>query len=178
MSHRPHAGPALTEQIIPKARQVAALPVRRNDRGALEVLLLTSRETRRWIIPKGWPWSEYQDHTAAKGEAFEEAGVTGKIGKTPIGSYSYVKRREREDIPVSVTVYLLNVERELDKWPEKKERRRVWYTPAEAAGLVHEEGLCSILLALAAVPETSKTKRPRTAKSPAPSKKRAATGRR
>jgi 8-oxo-dGTP pyrophosphatase MutT (NUDIX family) len=74
--------------------QVAALPVVVGDDGIARVLLLTSRETKRWVIPKGWPMKGLKPHEAAAQEAFEEAGLSGKIGKKPIGRYTYFKRRE------------------------------------------------------------------------------------
>ena len=62
-----------------EAKQVAALPVRRGEDGSLEVLLVTSRETGRWVIPKGWPSKRLSDREAAAREARQEAGVTGTI---------------------------------------------------------------------------------------------------
>jgi 8-oxo-dGTP pyrophosphatase MutT (NUDIX family) len=70
-------GEALHIEAMEFARQVAALPVRRNPDGSLSVLLVTSRETRRWVIPKGWPWPDRDDYVAATEEAREEAGVLG-----------------------------------------------------------------------------------------------------
>jgi 8-oxo-dGTP pyrophosphatase MutT (NUDIX family) len=73
--------------------QVAALPLKLGDDGVARVLLLTSRETRRWVIPKGWPMKGRKAHEAAAHEALEEAGVAGHAEKTPIGRYYYFKRR-------------------------------------------------------------------------------------
>ena len=67
--------------------QVAALPVKGKP-GKYRVLLVTSRETRRWIIPKGWPMKGRKDHEAAAQEALEEAGVTGHVHKHPMGAYT------------------------------------------------------------------------------------------
>ena len=119
-------------------KQVAALPVRHDASGKLSVLLVTSRETRRLVIPKGWPWPGVKDHKAAAEEAREEAGILGKIAKKPLGTYTYDKRRADGDVPVKVKVYLLEVEVELDEWPESEERERVWCTPAKAASSVAE----------------------------------------
>jgi 8-oxo-dGTP pyrophosphatase MutT (NUDIX family) len=74
-------------------QQVAALPVVVGDDGIARVLLLTSRKTKRWVIPKGWPMKGLKPHEAAAQEAFEEAGLSGKIGKKRIGRYTYFKRR-------------------------------------------------------------------------------------
>ena len=71
--------------------QVAALPYRKR-RGRMEILLITSRESKRWVIPKGWPMEGRTDYNAAKQEAFEEAGVKGRIGKMQLGHYIYTKR--------------------------------------------------------------------------------------
>ena len=79
-------------------KQVAALPVRRTPSGALRVLLVTSRETRRMVIPKGWPWRGVKDYKAAAEEAREEAGILGKTRKKPIGSYTYFKRKPDGDV--------------------------------------------------------------------------------
>ena len=131
-----------------RKKQVAALPVRRDKKGALRVLLVTSRETRRFVIPKGWPWRGVKDYKAAAEEAREEAGILGKIGKKPIGSYSYDKRQRKGAVPVTVDVYLLEVEEELDAWPEQDERKRVWVTPAKAAASVDEPELAEIIKTL------------------------------
>ena len=80
---------------MPNLNQVAAIPVRRRGDGNLEVLLVTSRETRRWIVPKGWPWPEVSDHEAAAAEAWEEAGVRGRILADELGAYTYDKQRDR-----------------------------------------------------------------------------------
>lgn len=130
--------------------QIGALPVRRDGNGALRVLLVTSRETKRWIIPKGWPMKNKKDHEAAAQEAREEAGVEGTVTKTPIGSYLYWKRRETHFDLCQVSVYLLTVERNLKKWREQAQRDVQWFEPAEAAHLVAEPGLASLIAGLEA----------------------------
>jgi len=130
------------------SRQIAAVPTRRSADGELEVLLVTSRETRRWVVPKGWPISGMSDREAAAEEAWEEAGVRGKIGKRTIGSFSYDKRRPQESVAVVVDVYLLNVTEILDKWPEGAERERRWFAPDIAAELVQEPELRALLASL------------------------------
>ena len=86
-----------------RKKQVAALPVRQDASGKLLVLLVTSRETRRLVIPKGWPWPGVKDHKAAAEEAREEAGILGKIAKKPLGSYTYDKRLVKGDVPVKAS---------------------------------------------------------------------------
>ena len=84
-------------------QQVAALCWRRR-KGTVEVLLVTSRETRRWVIPKGWPMDGLADYNAARREAFEEAGVEGHMRREPLGTFFYEKRGKKEVLPVTVTV--------------------------------------------------------------------------
>jgi 8-oxo-dGTP pyrophosphatase MutT (NUDIX family) len=126
-------------------KQIAALPYRRHGKG-VDVLLITSRETRRWVIPKGWPMKGKKDWNAAAREAFEEAGVEGKVGKKSIGRYVYNKRLPSGKLmPTEVTVYPMDVIIILGQWPEKPERRRKWMSAAEAAELVEEESLKAII---------------------------------
>ncbi|MDW6021005.1 NUDIX hydrolase [Mesorhizobium sp. BAC0120] len=125
--------------------QVAALPYRRPYAGAVEFLLLTSRNTRRFLIPKGWTMKGKTPQEAAAIEAQQEAGVTGRIDPTPIGAYQYWKRMKNAFVPVHVTVYALEVETELSNWKERRQRQRKWLTSHEAASLVDEPGLVSLL---------------------------------
>ena len=124
--------------------QVAALPYRLNS-GTLEVLLLTSRTTRRPIIPKGWQMRGTTDAKAAEIEARQEAGVIGLIEPKPCGSYQYWKRLKNAFVPVKVIVYALKVESELSDWKEMEERKKRWLTLAQAVSLVEEPTLASLL---------------------------------
>lgn len=133
-----------------RKKQVAALPIRWDEGGALRILLVTSRETRRLVIPKGWPWRGVRDNKAAAEEAREEAGILGRIAKKPLGTYTYDKRRPDGSIPVKVKVYVLEVEQELDEWPERAERERVWCTPDKAAASVDEPELADLIRELGA----------------------------
>ena len=95
---------------------------------------MTSRGTRRWIIPKGWPKRGKSPYDTAAKEAFEEAGVVGKVSRRPIGSYPYDKILETGDkASCRVDVFALRVTRQRKRWPEKLERQVRWYPPAEAA---------------------------------------------
>ena len=125
--------------------QVAALPYRLREDGQAEVLLVTSRDTRRWIIPKGWPMKGRKPWEAAAREALEEAGVVGRIGKKPIGRYLYFKRRETHFDACEVEVFLLIVEKQVKTWRERGERQLQWFTLEEAAELVDETGMTAIL---------------------------------
>ncbi len=129
-------------------RQVAALPLRRTKKGALEILLVTSRTTGRWIIPKGWPSKRIKDYKAAAREARQEAGVSGKVKPKAIGRYSYVKSELGEGAPIDVAVYLLSVRKQAKRWPEKHERRRAWFDVLDAAARITEPELQSLIGAL------------------------------
>ena len=125
--------------------QVAALPYRRSGAATVHFLLLTSRETKRFVIPKGWRMKGKSDAQAAAREAGQEAGVGGRIDPVPIGTYRYWKRLRRTFVPVSVTVYGLEVEDELDDWKERKQRSREWLTREQAISLVDEPELVTLI---------------------------------
>lgn len=126
-------------------RQVAAVPLRTRAGNISEVLLITSRETRRWIIPKGWPKKGTCPRQTAADEALEEAGVVGRISKRPLGCYRTWKRLETLAIPVKIAVFRLDVERQLDTWREKGQRERAWFSLEEAIDIVREPGLVETL---------------------------------
>jgi 8-oxo-dGTP pyrophosphatase MutT (NUDIX family) len=126
--------------------QYAALPWRMRDDGAVEMLLITSRESKRWVIPKGWPMKDKTPEEAAATEAYEEAGVIGKAGRKSLGLYHYDKRLRSGRLQhVRVMVYPLEVREARDIWPEMTERERLWSSPAEAASLVDEPELKTLL---------------------------------
>jgi 8-oxo-dGTP pyrophosphatase MutT (NUDIX family) len=125
-------------------RQVAALPYRKNAEGKIQVLLLTSRTTHRLIIPKGWR-SGLKGWKAAKVEAYEEAGLVGKIKHAPIGDFEYWKRTPDHFELISVDVYPLKVEKRLKEWPEKRQRVMKWLSGADAALLVDEPRLVTLI---------------------------------
>lgn len=129
-----------------RRRQYAALPWRVGAHG-VEVLLVTSRETRRWIIPKGWPMKDRTGPEAATQEAFEEAGVRCVVAGAPLGVFSYLKRMaDGSGRRCTVRVYPLKVAEALDVWPEMTQRERRWMTPAEAAAAVDEPELKALIL--------------------------------
>jgi len=125
--------------------QVAALPFRRTADGDVSVLLVSSRDTHRPLIPKGWCMKGKSDRKAAAIEAMEEAGVIGKPSKAPIGCYRYWKRLADCFTLVDVDVYSLEVTENLADWPECDQRQRVWMRLEDAAVVVDEPGLASIL---------------------------------
>ena len=97
-------------------------------------MLITSRETRRWVIPKGWPMRDRKDYRAAAREALEEAGISGRIRKRPLGTYAYQKRFVDRVEPCRVRVYVLEVDKERVSWRERDERTRQWFKPAADTG--------------------------------------------
>ncbi len=125
--------------------QYAALPYRQGGE-SIEILLVTSLGTKRWIIPKGWPMSGREPHESAAREALEEAGVVGVIGSEPIGTYRYEKRRKSgATVPCTVEVFALDVGAQRKRWPEKGQREMQWLPPEEAAQTVSDEGLGDII---------------------------------
>lgn len=127
-------------------KQVAAL-VYRNDKEGLKFLLLTSRSTKRWILPKGWPHKNEPFSRAAAREAWEEAGIIGKVAKRYIGNYRYDKFIEEsgELLPCKVYVHPLNFAQQKETWPEFGQRELEWVTPAEAIERVDERELKKLL---------------------------------
>ena len=126
------------------SQQYAALPWRQAP--GFEILLITSRETRRWVIPKGWPIPAHSAAESAAQEAYEEAGIRGQMKAEPIGQYGYSKRlRGRAKNRFRVDVFAMEVTEVLDLWPEAHERTRQWLSPAEAAVRVNEPELAILI---------------------------------
>jgi predicted NUDIX family NTP pyrophosphohydrolase len=134
---------AATSQIL---NQAGVIAYRILD-GKVQVLLMTSRDTGRWIIPKGNINGRSTPSKAAEKEAYEEAGVRGTITSTiPLGTYTYSKKlASGEARAATVEVYLLQIKERLKKWPEKGERKLSWVTIREAVDLVEEPGVVPLL---------------------------------
>ncbi len=131
------------------ATQAAALPWRDGENG-LEVLLMTSLTTGRWVLPKGWPENGETLSDAARREAFEEAGLIGTIGTAPLGSYRYSKRKKKGPPSLlTVEVFTFQTTGQARSWPEKVRRRQVWVTPQAASTMVAEADLSHLLSAFA-----------------------------
>lgn len=130
----------------PNRLQVAAL-CHRGQGDKKEVLLVTSRGTGRWIIPKGWPITGLESSEAALQEAWEEAGVTnGKIRTESVGTYHYEKTLPYGwALPVETLVFSVDVRELCDDFPESSERQRKWVSPTQAANMVQEPELKTIL---------------------------------
>ncbi|WP_395945851.1 NUDIX hydrolase [Brevundimonas sp.] len=135
-----------------ETRQVAALPWRL-DEGALWILMITSRETRRWVIPKGGRMVGKTDPEAAAQEALEEAGVKGVTDEHSIGVFRYAKGlKDGGQRQCVVSVYPMQVLIQLGHWPEAHQRERRWMTPDEAAAAVQEPDLAALIRDFAATP--------------------------
>jgi hypothetical protein len=129
-------------------RQFAALPCMPGGDGPL-VMLVTSRDTGRCVLPKGWAKRRLTGSELAGLEAFEEAGLLGEVAPRSIGFYRYAKRMpDGQDVECDVDVFSMRVATELDDWPERKQRQRRWFTVTEAAASVDEADLASLLLRL------------------------------
>jgi 8-oxo-dGTP pyrophosphatase MutT (NUDIX family) len=130
------------------SQQYAALPWRQAQ--GFEILLITSRETRRWVIPKGWPMSGLSAAESAAQEAYEEAGIRGQMASQTMGHYTYSKRqRGGAKKRFRVDVFAMEVTEVLDLWPEAHERARQWLSPEEAVALVEEPELAALIRAFA-----------------------------
>jgi 8-oxo-dGTP pyrophosphatase MutT (NUDIX family) len=131
--------------------QYGALPYRFSQDAALEILLVTTRGTRRWIVPKGWPIKGLRPPKSAAREAFEEAGVTGRIGAKPIGLFAYDKLRDETggETKCEVKVYALLVKRQRHVWPESHQRTTQWVEPSRAIAMIKEPDLKKIVAAFA-----------------------------
>jgi len=151
-----------------RRRQVAALPWRADPVAGLQILLVSSRETRRWVIPKGWPMKGKDDAQAAAQEAYEEAGLDGRIAGRRIGEYPYLKRLKSGTARrVTVDVYPLEVTGAHATWPEKGQRTLQWMSPVEAALAVQEPELRDLIARFAKV-KLPAEERPAPAPAPTP----------
>jgi 8-oxo-dGTP pyrophosphatase MutT (NUDIX family) len=123
--------------------QYGALPYRFTKLGAPEILLVTTRQTKRWIIPKGWPIKGLKPAKSAAREAYEEAGVRGSVKTKAIGIFSYEKRSDEDGItfPCDVRVFPLLVRWQSKTWPESEQRVAQWLEPTVALPLVEENSL-------------------------------------
>ncbi|WP_113133212.1 NUDIX hydrolase [Hyphomicrobiales bacterium] len=133
----------------PARMQYAALCYRiRKKTKALEILMITSRDTGRWVIPKGWPMQGKRAHEVAEREAYEEAGVKGHVQKSTIGFYLYQKRMDHGlKISVKVQVHALEVDDLAKHFPEEGRRQLEWVDYKEAASRVAEPSLKDLILA-------------------------------
>jgi 8-oxo-dGTP pyrophosphatase MutT (NUDIX family) len=152
----PIQSPTVVLDDVATAPQVAALCWRLH-KGHTQVLLVTSRDTGRWVLPKGWPMAGKAAQVAAAQEAWEEAGVEGLVQAHSIGRYCYDKMRPNAaPLLCCVAVFPLQVRRLKSAFPEHKQRRRKWFSAAEAASLVAEAELAALLANLHETPDVLK----------------------
>ena len=145
------------DEPLPQAGVIAY----RIRRGEVQVLLMTSRDTGRWIIPKGNIKPGASPSKAAVQEAFEEAGIKGTIvSSTPFGMYTYYKKVGSGEVrAAAVEVFLLQVKEQLKKWPEKGERKLAWVSAKKAVELVEEPGVVPLLRGLTEFEDVAEVRR-------------------
>ncbi len=138
------------------ARQIAALPYRLEADGSAQVMLITSRETKRWVIPKGNPIRGLKPHEAAAEEAFEEAGLSGIGCPSALGVFRYDKRLNNGGSRLTeVDVFPLSVTRQAEVWPELGERECRWFTLPDAAAAVDEPELKAMIMGFRSPPRVA-----------------------
>jgi len=127
--------------------QYGALPYCWRDTGELRVLLITSRRSRRWIVPKGWPMKGRKPWETAEIEARDEAGVIGVVSKRPVGRFLYDKLLDEDGrvVVCEVTVYPLHVEWRLKNWREAQQREGAWFSRSKAVALASDHGLRDLI---------------------------------
>ena len=153
---KPEAAPGRKPKARAKAKgavrvQYGALPYRFTPFAALEILVLTTRQTQRWIVPKGWPIRGLKPEKSAAQEAYEEAGVRGRVSAKPIGTFSYRKLLDESgaEATCEVTIFPLLVKRQSPSWPESAQRIVQWVDPAKAIALIKEPELKALVVAFA-----------------------------
>jgi len=137
---------------LPCRVQAAALPWRLTENG-VEIMLVTSRGTGRWVLPKGWPEGREDLWTAAEREAAEEAGISGSIARSEAGRFYYGKQLPSGmEWRCQVHVFPLEVDQVEERWPERKKRQRGWFSPSDAATRVSEPDLAELIAGFAVNP--------------------------
>lgn len=134
--------------------QIAALPIRYDKKGNAQILMVTSRDTGRWVMPKGWTIDGKKPWAAAEIEALEEAGAKGHVSTKALGAYHYDKiLDDGTALPCRVQLYPMIVQKLKRRWKERHQRRRHWFTPRSAARRVHEPELAALLLRIEGKPK-------------------------
>ena len=128
--------------------QYGALCFRRlAEQDDIQILLVTTRGTGRWVIPKGWPMKKKKPYQAAEIEAWEEAGIRGRARKKPVGRYTYLKWLDDGDVaPCVVEVFQVEATDAVTDFKERGQREVAWFSPDEAARRVREVELKSLLV--------------------------------
>ena len=155
-------------------QQVGALPWRIQRNGEMRILLITSRECGRWIVPKGWPVKGYPLLVAASRKAFEAAGVIGDISPAPVVAFRYRKALDDGSrVPCSVAVFGMNVRGTLSHWREKGQRKRQWFSLGEAADRLDDAELAAFVRMLDDKPERLEPFRRTSSRNPSSGKRQA-----
>ena len=140
----------LADEIDEARQQYAALCYRlakTKKKKTIEVLLITTRDTGPLVTPKGWPMANKAPHEVAEKEAFEEAGIKGKVSDKPVGNFRYLKRLDDgTSVTCIVEIFPLRVRKAKARFPERDERVRKWASPEEAAEMVDESELKLLLI--------------------------------
>ena len=127
-------------------KQIGALCFKIEEK-KLKILLVKSRRSKRWVIPKGWKLATMNSRMSVAVEAWEEAGVQGKVSKRPVGFYHYRKSDKNASFfSCEVKVYSLNVLKLKKKFPEMSERKSKWFSCKDASMMVDEPELKKIIL--------------------------------
>lgn len=160
--------PATAAPQVQLQLQVAALCYRLRRHGKLQMLLVTSRDTGRWILPKGWPIPGLSHAESALREAWEEAGVRpADLGRL-VGRYHYDKRLvDGSLLPCVVLIHAIEVRKTENRYPERGQRRRKWLSPGQAALRVDEPDLAQFLRDFGAAARIPAQSPPALAKAPA-----------
>ncbi|WP_097093043.1 NUDIX hydrolase [Novosphingobium sp. Chol11] len=122
------------------AIQSAAIPYRYDADGQIQILLVTSRRKKRWVLPKGHVRQGMGPHSSAAKKAFEEGGVIGRTSVDPIADYERQKKSRDDGELLRVQVYPMEVTTEAPVWPEMHQRERQWLDAREALLIVHGTG--------------------------------------
>lgn len=137
----------LSPAVMAQPRQQCAALCYRTQGSKLQILLITSRGTKRWIIPKGWQVKGRTMAQSAVIEAWEEAGVIGRQHDTPLGSYGYIKiERSKTAVPCCASVFPIKVKSQKSNFPERGQRKLKWFSPKKAAQKVTEPELKALIL--------------------------------
>lgn len=133
----------------PRERQVAALVWRRGEDGVIEILTITTRRSKRWSVPKGWPIRELTSAEAAAQEAWEEAGVRGTVEPEPLGNFVYTKSRAPygPQMRMTASIFALQATEISDEFPEAGQRKRAWRSVENTAEILTEPELKAIVRA-------------------------------
>lgn len=139
--------------VLKTGNQIAALPMQWSPSGEFQILMVTSRDTGRWVIPKGWLMDGKTPWAAAEIEALEESGALGCIGREMIGKYRYNKKLNNgSSLRCKVCLYPMIVDRLKSDWKERAQRKRKWFSATGAAKRVAEPELAELFQTLATKP--------------------------